>query len=181
MSEDVARTKRVVLLTLGSNIEPEKNLFEAFDLLDAELGIEKVSGIYEAEAVGAPGTPRFLNAAIRVQTDQSPAELKSQVIRPLEARLGRIRTSDSNAPRTIDVDIAVVGDLILLDAEAGLEIPDPGILRWAHVALPLRDVAPAFLHPIEGVSLQEIGNRFDGVGDVHERRDLRWPQPHRRA
>lgn len=170
----------MVLLTLGSNIEPEKNLLEALAILAHELDIEKVSGIYEGEAVGAPGTPRFLNAAIRVQTDRSPAELKSEVIRPLEARLGRIRTSDSNAPRTIDVDIAVVGDLVVLDPEAGLDIPDPGILRWAHVALPLRDVAPAFLHPVEGVSLQEIGNRFEGMGDVHERPDLRWPQPHRR-
>lgn len=178
MKETADRPTRVVLLTLGSNIDPERNMFEALDALDAALGIERVSAIYEAAPVGAPETPRFLNAAVCVLTDRSPSELKFDIIRPLEARLGRIRTGDSNAPRTIDIDIAAFGDLVVRDDDAGLEIPDPGISRWAHLALPLRDVAPTFRHPVEEVSLEEIGRRFDDTPGVRVRADLRWPAPH---
>ena len=83
---------------------------------------------------GAPGMPRFLNAAVRVTTALSPEDLKFEVIRPLERRLGRVRTADPNAPRTIDVDIAAVQGLVV-DRE-DLRLPDPEILTRAHLAPP---------------------------------------------
>ena len=164
---------RTVLLTLGSNIEPERHLPAALDELDALLGIEALSAIYEAEPVGSPGTPRFLNAAVRVRTDRAPLALKLEVIRPLERRLGRVRTGDPNAPRTIDIDIAAVEGVVVVGGD--LLLPDPDIVSRAHLALPLADVAPGFRHPTEGLTLAEIATRFGDEPGIAKRHDVRWP------
>ena len=165
--------RRTVLLALGSNIEPERHILAALDALDEVLGIEALSAIYEADPVGSPGTPRFLNAALRLTTGRSPRALKFDVIRPLERRLGRRRTSDPNAPRTIDIDIAAVEGLIV--DRHDLRLPDPEILTRAYLALPLGDVAPGFRHPIEGLTLGEIAARFGDEPGVRRRADVRWP------
>lgn len=145
----------------------------ALDALDERLNLEAVSPIYEAEPVGSAEVPRFLNAAARLTTALSPNELKFEIIRPLERRLGRVRTEDPNAPRTIDVDIAAMRNLVV-DRD-GLRLPDPEILTRAHLALPLADIAPDFRHPVVGISLGEIASRFRGAPGVSRRDDLRWP------
>ncbi len=149
-------------------------MFEALEALDELLGLDAVSSIYEGVAVGAPDAPLFLNAAVRVTTDREPAELKSDLLRPLEARLGRVRADDPNAPRTIDIDIAAMGGMVL--SQTDLRVPDPDITKHAHLALPLGEVAPEFPHPIEGVSLGEIAVRFRDAPGIRRRDDLRWPQ-----
>ncbi len=145
----------------------------ALDALDELLCIEEASPIYEADPVGNAGMPRFLNAAVRIATDLSPGDLKFEVIRPLERRLGRIRTADPNAPRTIDIDIAAVRGLIVDQEE--LRLPDPEILTRAHLAVPLADVAPGFRHPGLGITLGEIAARFRDEPGLARRDDVRWP------
>ena len=166
-------TPRTTLLALGSNIDPERHMVAALDALDELLGIEEASPIYEATPVGSPGMPRFLNAAVRITTALSPKDLKFEVIRPLERRLGRVRTADPNAPRTIDVDIAAVQGLVV-DRE-DLRLPDPEIVTRAHLALPLADVAPGFRHPALGITLDEIATRFRHEPGISRRDDVRWP------
>ncbi|MDX1577913.1 MAG: 2-amino-4-hydroxy-6-hydroxymethyldihydropteridine diphosphokinase [Gemmatimonadota bacterium] len=168
---------RTVLLTLGSNIDPEIRLFEALDELDRILELASVSSIYEADPVGAPGTPVFLNAAARLTSDRDPRALKREVCRPLEARLGRIRGPDPNAPRTIDIDIAAVSAGPPKPEGGELEVLDPDIAVNAHLALPLGDVAPACIHPDERATLGEIAARFVDAPGIRRRADLRWPRP----
>lgn len=175
MTGSPAAPDRVVLLSLGSNIEPERNLVEALDALDTLLGVVAVSSFYEGEPVGAPDTPRFLNAAVAVSTDAAPESLKYDVIRPLEARLGRERSSDPNAPRTIDIDVAAVEGLVVPCGDP--QLPDPDISKHAHLAVPLGEVAPDFLHPLEGVSLSTIAARFQGSAGIWKRDDIEWPRP----
>ncbi len=163
---------RVALLVLGSNISPEDNLRRAVAELDRLLGVEAVSGVYETDPVGAPGTPRFLNAAVRVRTALTPRALKFDVLRPLEARLGRVRGADPNAPRTIDIDVAAVEGPAVVDAEAGIELPDPDITRWAHVALPLCDVAPDFILVSTRRTVREVARGFAGASGIRRRDDL---------
>lgn len=162
-------------LTLGSNVEPGTYLPLAVRELDALLGVEAVSHAYEAVPVGAPGTPVFLNAAVRIRTALAPGRLKREVIRPLEARLGRVRTGDPNAPRTIDIDIALVEDLVIVDPEAGLTLPDPEIPSRAHLALPLAELAPDLRPPGFGGSLRELAEHHRGADGVRrlEEPDLR--------
>jgi 2-amino-4-hydroxy-6-hydroxymethyldihydropteridine diphosphokinase len=143
---------------MGSNIEPRANMDRAATLLLESFPMARFSRVFETEPVGAPEAPWFLNAAAAIATDLGPRELKYDVLRPLESRLGRERSSDRNAPRTIDLDIAMYGDRVISDSAARLEIPDPNILTTSHIALPLADLEPFMLHPLEGRTLKEIAD-----------------------
>ena len=173
------QTPATVLLSLGSNIEPEQNLVAAVRLLAADLAIERVSKVYETAPAGGSEGPAFLNAAVQIRCDLGPGALKQEVLRPIEKRLGRVRTDDANAPRTIDLDISFYGQQVIHDSDAGLDIPDPDVLDRAHVAIPLADLAPGFSHPIVGRTLAEIAAPFAGRGvRVLEGLAL-WPQSDR--
>lgn len=162
------RPERVfpVLLSLGSNVEPRENLPRAVALLARRFPVRAVSRVWETEPVGAPGTPPFLNAAVLIETALAPRALKHEVLRPLEARLGRVRGGDPNAPRTVDIDIALYDELVLEAPGDRLALPDPAILTRAHVALPLAEVAPGLRHPLTGETLAAIARRFAGAPGV---------------
>jgi len=148
------------VVALGSNIEPRTNLPWALQELQKQLSVTAVSHLYETVPVGADGVPTFLNAAVRAETRRPPAEIKWRVLRPLEAELGRVRTDDRNAPRTLDLDLVLYGRLELRDPAQGLMLPDPELLTRAHLALPAADVAGELIHPETGRTLAEIAQRF---------------------
>lgn len=164
---EAARTT-TVFLTLGSNLEPRANLERAVARLRQEVEVEALSGVWESEPWGAPGTPRFLNAAVRLRTALAPAALK-RLLRRIEAELGRRRGSQRNAPRTIDLDIALFGSQVIDDPGAELRIPDPEILERAYLALPLAEVGPEQVHPVSGQPLAEIAAGLD-LGEDPPRR-----------
>lgn len=154
-----------VLVALGSNVEPGVHLPRAARRLAERFPGLTASRVYETAPAGEPGGtapagPTFLNAAVRFVTRLSAAELKHRVLRPLEAELGRVRTADRNAPRTIDLDIALYGDRVLDDPETGLRIPDPDIPGRAHLALPLADLDPDRRHPLTGRTLADHAAAF---------------------
>jgi len=120
-----------VFITLGSNINPEYNMQE---LPSARCRLLAVSPVYETAPVGKTDQPNFLNAAALIETDLTAAELKTQVLQVIERELGRVRSEDKNAPRTIDLDIALFGDQGL---DVGpRHIPDPDIFKYPHIAVP---------------------------------------------
>jgi 2-amino-4-hydroxy-6-hydroxymethyldihydropteridine diphosphokinase len=125
-----------VYLNIGSNIEPEFHLREAIRLLREHGQVSAISSAWQTHAFGSDG-PDFLNACVLFLTPLGADELKEQIIRPIEAKLGRVRGPDKNAPRTIDIDI------ILFDEE-----PFIGEF-WsnAFVVVPLADLLPDFHHP----------------------------------
>jgi 2-amino-4-hydroxy-6-hydroxymethyldihydropteridine diphosphokinase len=151
-----------VFINLGSNIDPERNLPQAIHLLRQALAVQRVSRVYRSLPLGADGRvleqETYLNAAVlaAVEPSVTPGALKLRVLRPIEASLGRSRTSDRYAPRPVDLDLALFGDLV----DSGLGIPDPEIHTRAHVALPLADLAPGFAHPITGETLAAIAAQF---------------------
>jgi 2-amino-4-hydroxy-6-hydroxymethyldihydropteridine diphosphokinase len=149
-----------IFVTLGSNIEPEKNLPEAVRLLAARVRLTRASRVYRSAPVGSTGQPDFLNAALLVETDLPPYNLKFNALRDVETQLGRVRSDDKFAARTIDLDLALYGDLVLDDPQGGLSLPDPDILMRAHIALPLADLAPGFVHPVSGETLGGIAARL---------------------
>ena len=146
-----------MFLSLGSNIEPQNHLPLAVRQLAELVTVRGRSKVYASAAVGAPpDSPPFLNAAVEIATNLEPAELKYQILRPLEARLGRVRNEDRNAARTLDLDLALWGSRIVDDPRHSIFLPEADILRYAHVALPLADLAPEFRHPLSGQTLREI-------------------------
>jgi 2-amino-4-hydroxy-6-hydroxymethyldihydropteridine diphosphokinase len=162
----------MVLVTLGSNIEPEVNLPAAVRMLSARLAVRSVSRAYETEPVGSRGQPHFLNAAVLAHVDLPPLVLKHQVLRRIEADLGRVRTEDRFAPRTIDLDIALFGNLVLLGPDGRVVIPDPDLLRYAHAVVPAADVAPDLVHPTDGRSLRAIAHGLREQQRLRVRTDL---------
>ncbi|MFC1976496.1 2-amino-4-hydroxy-6-hydroxymethyldihydropteridine diphosphokinase, partial [Chloroflexota bacterium] len=102
--------------------------------------------------------PNFLNAATLVETDQSPESFKDEVIRRIEDDLGRVRTADKFAPRSIDIDIMLFNDQVL-DVD-NRHIPDPEVLERPFVAIPLAEIAPDYRHPETGQTLRDIAQGF---------------------
>ena len=135
------------VIALGSNIEKERHLPEAIRLMrrNRRIEVRRVSRFFESEPVGGPAdAPNFFNAAVVACTDLAPPELREE-LRHIEKVLGRERTEDRNAPRTIDLDIAYYGDL---EAEFdGWQLPDPMAATAPHVAIPIADVAPTWVDP----------------------------------
>lgn len=164
-------TAEPVFITLGSNIAPEANLPRAVRRLRERLTLRAASRVYRGAPLDAGGRVAagqgyFLNAAVLVETDLPPAALKFDVLRAIEAEMGRVRGADRYAPRPIDLDIALYGDLVLNDPESRLTLPDPEIITRAHVALPLADLAPDFVHPVTGETLAAIAARFRNQPDI---------------
>lgn len=167
--EDLANRPHRVFITVGSNIDPEENLTDAISLLSEMTDLADVSPVYETAPVGKEDQPNFLNAAALVYTPFSGPALKNEVLHKIEQQLGRVRTVDKNAPRTIDLDIALFDYEIF---ELGpRHIPDPDILRYAHVTVPLADLAPFYIHPETDRALREIADTLPRDG-IHPRPDI---------
>ncbi len=147
-----------VFIALGSNIDSERNLREAVRRLALRCRLLAVSPVVETAPVGTTDQPNFLNAAALIETNLTAAELKARVLQDIEQELGRVRTADKNAARTIDLDIALFGDQVL---QVGTRrIPDPDILKYAHIAVPLADLAPQQRHPETGQTLSDIAQHL---------------------
>ena len=145
-------------LSIGSNINPYQNIRAALGFLAQQTIIMAVSSFWETYPVGLTAQANFLNGAAIVATQFSALALKTEVLSVIETNLGRERQMDKNAPRTIDIDLVFynqeqhqTGKLIL---------PNPQVLDYAFVAVPLAEIAPNYSHPITGQSLQTIASRF---------------------
>lgn len=144
-------------ISLGSNIEPESNLIAAAVALRG-LGLpQAASNVYRNPAIGPTPQPEFLNAAVLLNTDVAAQDIR-QMLRQIEGQLGRQRTSDKYAPRTIDLDLCLFGNHIINQGE--IRVPDPEIETRAHLAVPLAELDPQFIHPILEISLEEIASRL---------------------
>jgi 2-amino-4-hydroxy-6-hydroxymethyldihydropteridine diphosphokinase len=133
-----------VFVGVGSNIDPEANVRRALGLLAREVRVRAVSTFYRTPAIGDPGGPPFLDGVIEVSTTLPPRALKMDVLRRIEADLGRRRGPDRNAPRPIDLDLLLYGDRVEKD---GLVLPDPDITERPFLALALFELAPCLVLP----------------------------------
>ncbi len=145
----------LVVIALGSNIAPEHNLPRAMRSLKDMAGRPlKVSQVYETPPVGSPGSPWFLNAAVLLETHRALPGLR-MVLRRIEAQLGRVRTQDPNAPRTIDLDPVLWRD----DPEGPVQVlAMKDLLQYAHVVVPVAEVAADW--PFQGQPLRQWAQRF---------------------
>lgn len=132
-------------IMIGSNIQPVENTRAAINLLNQAAQVEALSTSWETQSIGFDG-PNFINTMVRLQCEQTIEELKFHVLRPIEQRLGRVRTSDKNSPRTMDLDV------ILFDGQ----LVDEALWRRAHLALPASDLTPDLVYPETGQTLVEI-------------------------
>ena len=144
-------------LSLGSNIEPERQIPAALESLRERFGDLVVSPIYESEAVGFSGD-NFLNLVVGIMTSLPPRELADR-LRQIEAEHGRVRGAGKFTSRTLDIDLLTFGEAVV--DEEGIQLPRDEILRYAFVLRPLADVAPEECHPQSRRSYGELWANFD--------------------
>ncbi|MES9855990.1 MAG: 2-amino-4-hydroxy-6-hydroxymethyldihydropteridine diphosphokinase [Sedimenticola sp.] len=146
-----------IWLSIGSNVERERNIRGALQVLQERFGELILSKVYESEAVGFDGEP-FYNLVVGLKTRLSAGELMT-ALRRIEAAHGRQRGDERFAPRTLDIDILTYGDRVM--NYQGQELPRDEITRYAFVLLPLSEVAGNEIHPLTGMSYSQLWDEFD--------------------
>jgi 2-amino-4-hydroxy-6-hydroxymethyldihydropteridine diphosphokinase len=143
-----ARVARRAFLGMGSNVgDRQRHLVDAIESLS---GVVAVSPVYETDPVGGPSQDPFLNLVVELTTSLSPRQLLG-VAHRLESAAGRVRT-EHWGPRTLDVDVLLVGDLTV--DEADLVVPHPRMWQRRFVLAPLADLAPELV-PLNALARAE--------------------------
>ena len=147
----------IVYLGLGSNLgNKEANLNNAISLLSTKVGrILRQSSFYVSKAWGYVSENDFLNAVVLIETDLSPSDLLHET-KNIEKHIGRKEKTVGNgySDRIIDIDILFYNDEII--NHRNLKIPHPLIIERDFVLTPLTEIAPDFVHPINGKTIKEL-------------------------
>lgn len=122
--------KHRAVIGFGSNIDPARNVLLAVRILAGHTTLIAISTVYENPPAGAPGTPNYYNGVLELETTL-PRDDLGILLREIEADLGRMRTSNRNAPRPIDLDLIQYGEKLLEQTDA------------PHVAIPLLELRDA--------------------------------------
>lgn len=147
----------VVFLSLGSNLQPRKNLSLAINELCKRFGAVELSSVYRSEPHGFSGDD-FLNLVARVETSKEPGWIVGE-LEEIHDLAGRQRGSDRFGPRELDIDLLLYDDVVT--NEDGLRIPRSDVLAYSFVLGPLAEIAGDLVHPVTGKSLREHWQEFD--------------------
>lgn len=141
----------------GSNVDPRTNLVTAARALAVRHPGARFSRCYRNRAVGFEG-PDFINFVVELPVAGDPALLKGE-LECIETQCGRHRDAPKWAPREMDLDILLFGDLV--QDVPGLVLPRPDLLRWGFMLGPLAELAPDLAHPLAGQTIGALWASFD--------------------
>lgn len=131
-------------VSVGSNVEKEKNIVAGLNSLCETFGKLTISPIYETIAVGFAGED-FYNLVVGFESDLSAQEI-FELLRELEFKHGRLQNSQKFSSRTLDLDLLLYGDQVIENET--LKLPRSDIEKYLFVLQPLSDIAPNLRHPI---------------------------------
>jgi 2-amino-4-hydroxy-6-hydroxymethyldihydropteridine diphosphokinase len=151
-------------IALGSNLgNREETLAAATNRLGRLGRVQACSSLYETEPVGFHNQPAFLNAVLALETKLEPLPLLHALL-TIEKELGRDRSQGVvNGPRTLDLDLLLMGDLLLEGKE--LTLPHPALVRRRFVLAPLAEIAPHLRHPQRNQTIAELLARLPDDGE----------------
>lgn len=143
-----------VIIALGSNLGDRLEMLRraAEFLQGLSTTPITVSSAYETEPVGA-STKRYFNAVARVSTDLKPGALLRR-LKDWEVEQGRDPDAGRWTDRLIDLDIIDYAHCYVEEAE--LVVPHPECMKRRFVMEPLSEIAPDWVHPTEGVRIDDI-------------------------
>ena len=161
-----------VYVAAGSNVAPLENLRRALDVLDRHFAPITVSRAYANAAVGFAGDD-FINLVVAFQTDLTVHQVLER-LHEAETACGRERLAPKWAPRAMDLDILLFGDLVC--TEPGLTLPRPDLLKRPYMLGPAAEIAPGVVHPIERRTLGELWREMQARQAAHAMRpvELAW-------
>jgi 2-amino-4-hydroxy-6-hydroxymethyldihydropteridine diphosphokinase len=144
---------------LPSKVGPPPATLAAAVVRLASLGvIVRRSSLYSTEPVGFADQPRFFNAVIELDTPLSPLSLL-QALLQIEQEFGRDRSAGiPDGPRTLDLDILVMGDLQFRGSD--LELPHPRLAGRAFVLVPLHEIVPQVAIPGFHATVEQLLHRL---------------------
>jgi len=142
----------IAWLGLGSNVNAENHIRAGISELEQKFESVSFSPVYSSTSVGFDGDD-FINLVARVETDMQPVELR-QYLRDMEDNYDRKRDVPKFSDRSLDIDIMLYDDLVLLSPV--LELPRAEILKFSHVLKPLADLDPDLIHPTQLRTMADI-------------------------
>ncbi|HEX4389211.1 MAG TPA: 2-amino-4-hydroxy-6-hydroxymethyldihydropteridine diphosphokinase [Steroidobacteraceae bacterium] len=154
-----------VYVAAGSNVRAEENLARAVAELAREFPGARFSPWYRNRAVGFTGDD-FINLVAGFDTALPLAEVVTR-LQAIEALCGRGRDAPRWAPRSMDLDVLLYGDLVC--DEPHLKVPRPDLLKRAYMLGPLAALAPEAVHPTAHASIGELWRDFDQAAHPLER------------
>ena len=144
-----------VFLGLGSNVgDRQRYLNVATSEIEKTRDTKVIwtSSVYETDPIGKTDQPKFLNAAMEIETGLVPDELFDEV-KAIEVRMGR-SGGERWGPREIDIDILVY-DGLAFDGPR-LKVPHPDLEKRKFVLVPLCEIAADLVHPVSGMTMEEL-------------------------
>ena len=152
------------LLTGGNRGDTSKYLHQAREAIGNLGQIKSVSTIYQTEAWGYTDQEPFLNQAIVLETQLSASALLKAIL-DVEQSLGRVR-EEKYGPRTIDIDILLLGDQVITLPD--LTVPHPQLPYRRFALQCLNDVAPGLVHPLLGKTILTLLEECTDSLTVHK-------------
>lgn len=155
----------MIFVALGANLPssrfgaPRATLTAAIEMLvSRNVRVVRQSAWYESAPIPPSDQPWFVNAVIAIETLHAPTVLL-RTLHDIEAALGRVRSSEANAPRAADLDLLDYNGEITA-GEAWPCLPHPRLAARAFVVQPLAEIAPEWRHPETGETVETLRQRL---------------------
>ncbi len=140
-------------LDLGSNIDKAANVRRGVEKVAQRFRLLRKSSVFETAPVGYLDQESFYNLSLEIETELEPEEIRAQLA-AIESDLGRVRTANKCGPRTLDLDLILLGTRV--EQGHDWKLPHPQLESQPFVLVPLHQLSPDLRHPVRGCTLSEL-------------------------